>query len=164
MFKKILVLCLGLASFSNVWADEFDELRDKYFNLDYESQTNIKKNLMEKQWIFSSISNEFAAYVNYNYVNQPSSGITKAWVKQVVVKDLQKDGLNVGDFSMYYVEYNCTERTYRNISYTDYNKNTGAVIDSYTFPSYRDFKPVIPNSVGESQFNAICLMSDMKAH
>lgn len=166
MLKKIFIF--GLAFYiASVSAgtdtfETYDDLKDQYLTLDDEAKTRIKKATSVKGWISVSRSNEFEALINFNYVEPLSNGGVQAWVKNVVINDVTKDGLSLGDYSMYLAKYDCSNRTYKNISYTDYNSKTGAILDSYTFPAYQGFKPVIPDSVGESQFNSVCFFSFLK--
>lgn len=160
------MLLLGLlCSCSHSWAEDYEYLKSNYENFSQEAKIRAKENTKALGWTQVSISNEFKSYINYNYVNPKPYGITEVWIKHVVINDISKDGLGLGDYTMVMNQYNCSDKTYKNISYTDYSSKTGNVIDSYTYPSYStQFKSVIPDTVGESQLNAVCLFSYMKSN
>jgi len=165
MFKKLLVLSLGLTIFSNVWADDLEEAKARYNHMSLEEQETLKKSFRAKGWNFiSSGGGEFESYVHYDYVKPLANGNVEAWLKVVVINDLTKDGLSLGDYTMELVQYNCNNRTLKTISYTDYSNKTGKVINTYTFPSYKDFQAVIPETVGESRLEGACLMNYIKTH
>ncbi|MEI1702487.1 surface-adhesin E family protein [Acinetobacter baumannii] len=165
MFKFFLILGLGLSSFSVLGnsntLETWDDLKNNYINAEEDTKTQIKRAAASKGWVSVSKSNEFQAFVNFNHVEQITNEIVQAWVKNVVINDVTKDGLNIGDYSMYLVRYDCSNKTYKNISYTDYKAKTGTVLDSYTFTN-TNFKPIIPESVGESQFDLICFFNFIK--
>ena len=167
MFKKIFILCLGVASFSNVWADDvedIEEVKALYDNLSAEDKEEFKKRFRANGWMDASSGREYQSYMHYDYVKPLPYGKVEVWLKSVVINDLTKDGLSLGDYSMELVQYNCNDRTSKNISYTDYSKTTGKVINSYTYPTYDNFKAVIPESVGESRLEGACLINHIKTH
>lgn len=164
MFKKLLVLSLGLTVFFNVWAEDLEESKAKYNSFDEEGKAEIRKNIKESGWIKEFTGQEFDYYVHYDYVKTQSYGLIEAWIKQVVVNDLTKDGLSLGDYSMLQYRFNCNDGTYKLASYTQYNNKTGKVINSYTYPSYDTFKSVVPETVGEALLKSTCLINHVKTH
>lgn len=162
--KKILILCLGLASFSNVWADDASELYSKYDALSEEGKAYVKQQMKKDGWSSVSSGNEFESFVHYDYVKPLSNGLTDVWIKYVVVNDVSKDGLGLGDYFMNLSKFNCSDQTYKHISATSYQKNTGKVIDSYTYPTYSNYEAVIPESAGDKQMYAACFISYIKTH
>lgn len=71
----------------------------------------------------------------------------------------QVEFLTIDSSQPYHVSqsvYNCSNRTSRNLSDTRYS-DSGSVLYSFEFKN-SSFDPVIPNSVGEAQFNFACGM------
>lgn len=164
MLKKLLVLSLGFASVSNVWADDASALYSQYDALSEEGKAYVKQQMKNDGWIGVSSGGDFQSNMSYDYVKTLSSGRIEAWIKSVVVNDLTKDGLSLGDYSMELFQFDCNDRTSKQISYTDYNKKSGTVIRSYTYPTYGQFKAVIPGSVGEARLENACFIGYIKTH
>jgi len=166
MFKKIIVLCLSLVSISSIAAPNYDIQiwKEKYINLDEEGKEDIKETLSSKGWISVSRSREYETLINFNYVEALPNGLTQAWLKHVVVNDISKDGLALGDHTMVLSQFNCKNKTEKSVSYTDYDAKTGQSKRSYTYPSYTEMKPPVPDSVGESQLESVCFFSYVKTH
>lgn len=166
MFKKIIFLCLSLSSISTIAApnQNIKTWKDNYINLDEIGKEEIKETLSSKGWLAVSLSREFETYINFNYVEPLGSGLTQAWLKHVVVNDLSKDGLALGDYTMVLSQFNCKNKTEKSVSYTDYDAKTGVSKRSYTYPSYTEMKPPVPDSVGESQLESVCFFSYVRTH
>lgn len=166
MFKKLLVLFLSLSSISTIAASNpnIKTWKDNYINLDEIGKEEIKETLSSKGWLTVSLSREFETYINFNHVEPLPNGLTQAWLKHVVVNDLSKDGLALGDYTMVLSQFNCKNKTEKSVSYTDYDAKTGLSKRSYTYPSYTEMEPPVPDSVGESQLESVCFFSYVKTH
>ncbi|MGE8646248.1 surface-adhesin E family protein [Acinetobacter vivianii] len=162
VFKKLLIL--SLSSMSTIAAANLDvkAWKENYIQLDDEKRQEVKETLSSKGWLSVSASKEFEAYINFNYVEVLSNGLTQAWIKNVVINDISKDGLGLGDYTMYLYQFNCQNKTSKMLSYTDYDVKTGLSKKSYTYPSYGQMKPVIPDSVGETQLEVACFVTYVK--
>lgn len=82
-----------------------------------------------------------------------SIGYAETWVKAVIHNDLTKDGLSVGDHRLTKFEFRCNGKELALAAVYEY-KN-GNVINSY-IPSYKAFKPAIPDSRGEFFLDLVC--------
>lgn len=167
MLKKTLVLCTIYLASSGCWALDYDKLRSDFDNLDENDKSAFKEKLKKLGWLETSVSGEFKGHVNYDYVKTERYGITEAWVKRIVFNDISKDGLGLNDYTMELNHYNCNDRSRKSISYTDYSFKTGKVLNTVTNPNYgvySKFQAVIPETVGESELDAICLINYIKSN
>ncbi|MEG6547657.1 surface-adhesin E family protein [Acinetobacter bereziniae] len=160
MLKKLLLLSLICGSSCSIWAFDVEHVKTTYDNLNEESKLKFKAEFKGLGWLSTTYSNEFETFTNAGYVKPKGYGITEAWIKRVVINDITKDGLSLNDYTMYLNQYNCDEKSFKSIMYTDYSYKTGKVLNSYSYPSYsQNFKPVVPESIGASELEAICLAS-----
>lgn len=165
--KKILISFVALIAFSNVWAldlEDIEKTKVSYSALDEEAKSGLKKSLRESGWTVIGTGNEFKAFMHYDFIKPISDEITEAWVKYVVINDISKDGLSLGDFSMYLIRYNCADQTYKTISTTDYNQKNGKLINSNTFPSTDSYKAVVPDTLVAKQIRDVCFVQYIKTH
>lgn len=80
----------------------------------------------------------------------------KAWIKNVIVNDLTKDGMTVGDYNMVLEWANCDNRTLGYKSNTAYKKDGTVISNLSNSKSYVQMNDVIPGTIGESIFETIC--------
>lgn len=80
-----------------------------------------------------------------------------AWFKVVVINDLKKDGLGVGDFSLYKVNFDCRSENFKFLKiykYKEYPNRGFVMVDEYEGPL--DYQETIPGTVGEALLNYVC--------
>lgn len=163
MFRKFIILSLGLLSIQSTWSeDSLESMKNSYNLFPDEGKQDVKEKFSDAGWLIISENIEFNYYANYNYVNSTHYNQPEAWIKMVVHNDLKKDGLGVGDYKMMLIQYNCSNSTYKLIKYVEYKNKTGDMIDSYDFPSYTSANPIIPDTMGEPQLKWACFFSHIK--
>lgn len=155
MFKKLI---LALALFSCVThADTVDsnDLLQQFNQMSDENKASAKIYLETVEWIEIGTSGGDSYAINYKRLKSKPYGIIEAWVKATVIKDIVKDGLSLGDHTLFLYNFNCADESMKNLTYTNYIK-AGNKTETITKPAYESFKPVIPNSVGEKLLNSAC--------
>jgi hypothetical protein len=116
-------------------------------------------------WIYlgSTIDKEYGVYLNYpNIKEQEYLGKTYvlAWTKWVIVTDLTRDGLSVGDYRMELDRYDCSEQKTGTVSVTNY-KN-GKMLGKTYNATYINMEYSIPDSIGEQVLKAVCYANEIK--
>lgn len=91
-----------------------------------------------------------------NVSEYPYQKNKKAWIKNVIVNDLTKDGMSVGDYNMILEWVNCNDRTLGYKSNTAYKKDGTLIPGLSSSRSYVKMDDVIPGTIGESIFEMIC--------
>ena len=86
----------------------------------------------------------------------PYQSNKKAWIKSVIVNDLTKDSMTVGDYNMVLQWANCNARTLGYKSNTAYRKNGTVINNLSNSVSYVRMSDVIPGSIGEAILDSIC--------
>lgn len=136
-FKRILIGIIGSAIACGVFAAsewKFITLNSgSAFSIDTNSITNVSE---------------------YNYRQNK-----QFWVKQLVVQDLERDGLGVGDYKMVLSWINCSANTLGVKAVTDYKKQKDGTIkhESTLLANYQvAMNPIIPESVGQSFVRHVC--------
>ena len=94
---------------------------------------------------------KLATYIDKERVRPTTSGKI-AWVLEINTDVKLQSSTFV--YSLELSEYGCENRTIKKLSFVDY-KRDGTVIDSETV-SYPTEDIVVPESIGESEFNFVC--------
>lgn len=114
------------------------------------------------EWKFvDTIDSGFAIYVDTNSIGRvseySSQATHKAWIKQIVYKDLEQDGLAIGDYHMILYWVHCNNSTLGAKSVTTYQKQKNGLVRNNTeSTSYPKMEDVIPNSIGEGIVDTVC--------
>lgn len=111
-------------------------------------------------WKVVATSNEHVYGVDLNSIAKvseyPYQKYHKAWVKSVIVNDLTKDGMTVGDYNMILEWVDCSSRTLGNKSQISYKQNGTVIPNAGRSMGYVKMEDVIPGTIGESILDAIC--------
>ena len=114
----------------------------------------------ESNWkvVGSSKENVYGIDINSisNGTEYPYQSNKKAWIKSVIVNDLTKDSMTVGDYNMVLQWANCNARTLGYKSNTAYRKNGTVINNLSNSVSYVRMSDVIPGSIGEAILDSIC--------
>lgn len=86
------------------------------------------------EWFFIAASQDQDFYMSFNHMNilkaygnqQPTQ--IEAWVKPIIVYDIVKDGMTVGDYSLVRGIFNCIDKTSNVLEIINYKKD-GRVIN-----------------------------------
>lgn len=130
---KKLILAIIVCGISSIQASEWEYLgeTDEFrYELDRQSIRKVPT-------VYSSIE----------------SNVTQFWIKKIVINDISKDGLGLGDYTKNLYHVNCSADLLGFKTEVKYKGNR--VIDSYT-DSYVKMTPIIPDTVGSSFAKAIC--------
>lgn len=162
MLNKILSLLLISIFFNQSASADIDNFKRKYAELNKEEKEEIISEFKRAGWWRETSSDENDIYINFKYIKPLPYDQVEAWVKYVVYNDIKKDGLAIGDYTMFLNKYNCSNRTVTSISYAEYNNKTGNLLKAYTYPSYTSARNIIPETIGESILDAVCLLTHIK--
>ncbi|MFV5427565.1 surface-adhesin E family protein [Acinetobacter towneri] len=112
------------------------------------------------EWEYLGETNEFRYELDRQTIRKVATGystignnVTQFWVKKIVINDLSKDGLGIGDHTKTLLYINCNADL---LGFKTEIKYKGTrVIDSYTEP-YVKMEPIVPDTIGSSFSKAIC--------
>lgn len=171
MVNKLFFIVLGLSLAQSSWAyEEVNELlvdveaaaeeatRDAEL-AEIEEKAYSLETIKKKGWLDSARSSTELYQLNLNYFTDTSSSYTsrmQVWVKSIIIKDIVKDGLSVGDYTMSLEEYDCTNNTSKFFESVSYDLKTGSTVNSYKSPYPKEHK-IVPGSVGEHLLKDICM-------
>ena len=112
------------------------------------------------EWIVASKSDQAITYLDMNSISQVKeysySHYKKAWFKQVIYNDLEKDGMSVGDYTISLDWIDCSGNSSGTKQRISYKKNGQIIPNSSRSTSYVNMTEVIPGTVGESMLEAVC--------
>ena len=110
--------------------------------------------LSDDGFAFSIDTNSITNVSEYNYRQNK-----QFWVKQLVVQDLEQDGLGVGDYRLALNWINCSANTLGVKAVTEYKKQKNGTFknESTSFADYQvRMNPIIPESVGQLFVRHVC--------
>ena len=126
-------------------------------------QTPVKKDEYSKgaDWKYFAYKENFLVYYDTQTITRLSKNIVRVWVKySYTKKGVLYHMWNFGEkyenlsYSIYLMEIDCVEKTYRTLSLTEYD-NKGITISSSTnFPLEGQMIP--PESVFELLYKEVC--------
>lgn len=102
-------------------------------------------------WFYMGKTNESKYYINIPSIsefNEYGSKLVKSWIKEEIYNDITKDGLTVGDHTMFLYQLDCKNNKIGLKSMTSYKGNKPFGIP--TNKSYVEMRDVIPESIGQS--------------
>lgn len=108
-------------------------------------------------WIEVSLTDESTYHIDLDRVQRTSEygkSYFKVWVKETIYNDITKDGLTVGDYSLFLYHVDCQAQALGAKSYVSYKKN-GKKINSKYF-DYVKMRDAVPNSIGDSIVTYTC--------
>ena len=115
------------------------------------------------EWKFISLSSGFALTIDTNSITNVSEYNYRQnkqfWVKQLVVQDLEQDGLGVGDYRLVLQWINCSANTFGVKAITEYKKQKNGTFknESASLADYQvKMLPIIPESVGQLFVRHVC--------
>lgn len=115
------------------------------------------------EWKFISMSSGFALAIDTNSITNVSEYNYRQnkqfWVKQLVVQDLEQDGLGVGDYRLVLYWINCSANTFGVKAVTNYKKQKDGTFkhESSSLANYQvAMDPIVPESVGQSFASHVC--------
>ena len=110
----------------------------------------------QAEWLQVDKNDEFISYIDpaRTVTTNESLKYAEAWLKLVIHNDIKQDGLAVGDYRLVKYKYRCNSSEASLMAVHSYKKS-GDHIDSETF-KYDEFKSVIPDSMGEFYYEAVC--------
>lgn len=163
MLKHVVLLGVLSSYVSYSWANDYsyEALVSSFYEMHDDDKKLLRTHLYSKEWISIGTTNEYNFDMNYRYLKAKTNDIVESWIKTTVEKDLTKDGLSVGDYTMFLYNFHCSEGSVKLVTYTKYNK-AGKNLNSYTSPSYTNFRPVIPETVAEKLIKAACTYNIIK--
>ncbi len=136
-FKRILIGIIGSAIACGVFADPEWENISRSSGFIFAVDTNSVTNVSE---------------VGYRQNKQ-------FWTKELVVDDLEQDGLGVGDYRLVLKWINCSDNTLGEKAIAVYKKRENRTLkpEFYSRSGYEvRMDPIIPGSVGESFVSHVC--------
>lgn len=112
------------------------------------------------EWEYLGETNEFRYEIDKQSIRKVAtnystlqSNVKQFWVKKIVINDISKDGLGVGDHTKTLLHINCSADL---LGFKTEIKYKGTMlIDSYTDP-YVKMEPIIPDTIGSSFARSIC--------
>ncbi|MDY6490286.1 hypothetical protein [Acinetobacter faecalis] len=110
--------------------------------------------LSDGGFAFSIDTNSITNVSEYNYRQNK-----QFWVKQLVVQDLEQDGLGVGDYRLVLQWINCSANTFGVKAITEYKKQKNGTFknESASLADYQvKMLPIIPESVGQLFVRHVC--------
>ena len=116
------------------------------------------------EWKFISLNSGFAFSIDTNSITNVSEYNYRQnkqfWVKQLVVQDLERDGLGVGDYRLVLQWINCSANTFGVKAITEYKKQKNGTLKYDSYDSRADYEvrmnPIIPESVGQLFVRHVC--------
>ncbi|PCN59318.1 hypothetical protein CF596_13765 [Acinetobacter sp. YT-02] len=117
------------------------------------------------EWkIISKSDNGFIFFLDTNSVTNVSEvgyrQNKQFWVKELVVDDLEQDGLGVGDYRLNLLWINCSDDTFGGKAIAEYKKQKNGTFKHESYDSRSGYEvrmdPIIPGSVGESFVSHVC--------
>ena len=115
------------------------------------------------EWKFITLNSGFAFSIDTNSITNVSEYNYRQnkqfWVKQLVVQDLERDGLGVGDYRLVLQWINCSDNTLGEKAIAVYKKQKNRTLkpEFYSRSGYEvRMDPIIPGSVGESFVSHVC--------
>jgi hypothetical protein len=113
----------------------------------------------EGTWVLASITDDFKTEINSLEVktgNEENTKTVKYWVKLTYLKNKEKLKGEFIKHQMELTEFDLTSKKYRRINLYVYNLKGDVIYKKDE--SYGDFNIVIPETVGESQYNTVIEM------
>lgn len=110
----------------------------------------------EGTWVLASINDDFKTEINSLEVktdNEENTKTVKYWVKLTYLKNKEKFKGELIKHQMELTEFDLTNKKYRRINLYVYNLKGDVIYKKDE--SYGDFSFVIPETVGESQYNTV---------
>lgn len=95
--------------------------------------------------------NSISNVADFSYKNYK-----KVWVKNLIINDLTKDGMTIGDYTMILQWVSCGEKTIGYKSSTAYKKDGTVINNLSNSVSYVKMADVIPGTIGELVVDATC--------
>lgn len=160
VIKRLLVTILISLSASLTWASK-DQLLDFYKSLSIDKRSIFKQYIDEQGWIHFDDTEEFRFFMNYENVKSISHDVTEVWVKSIVMKDLTKDSLRLKDYTMEHYSFNCSKRTFKQLSYVNYDHKKNSVINFKNYNSPLAVS-IVPETISERMLTYACFMNYMK--
>lgn len=114
-------------------------------------------------WIHLTSSNESHLYLNAPSVKekkQYNQTLVQGWIKSVIFNDVTQDGLAVGDYYMTLYQVDCNEQKFGTITQTKYKKDK--VFGQSYQPYSVNMQYAIPETIGESILESLCLTNEIK--
>ncbi|WP_432481742.1 hypothetical protein [Moraxella sp. ZY200743] len=81
-----------------------------------------------------------------------------AWIRRVVVNDIEQDGLGMGDYYLTQVKIDCSDDTYKDLKdykYKEYPNKGFVMVDSYE-PRNPSYKEAVPESMVDAMVTYMC--------
>lgn len=115
------------------------------------------------EWKFITLNSGFAFFIDTNSITNVSEYNYRQnkqfWLKELVVNDLERDGLGVGDYRLVLNWINCSANTLGVKAVTEYKKQKDGTFkhESALLANYQvAMQPIIPESVGQSFVSHVC--------
>lgn len=115
------------------------------------------------EWKFITLNSGFAFSIDTNSITNVSEYNYRQnkqfWLKELVVNDLERDGLGVGDYRLVLNWINCSANTLGVKAVTEYKKQKDGTFkhESALLANYQvAMQPIIPESVGQSFVSHVC--------
>ena len=117
------------------------------------------------EWkIISKSDNGFIFFLDTNSVTNVSEvgyrQNKQFWFKELVVDDLEQDGLGVGDYRLTLIWINCSDGTFGGKATAVYKKQKNGTFKYESYDSRAGYEirmnPIIPESIGESFASHLC--------
>lgn len=107
------------------------------------------------RWVQMRFDNDETTYVDTTTVSR-SGNLVKAWTMRDLHVPIIADGLTIYS-SKSYKQYRCHERTSSLLQYIEYSgkMGSGEVLTNLNKDA-ENWRPIVPDSVGETVFNNIC--------